>query len=60
MRMVLPVNWERCRATTVRYRLYACAGQIVRHVRQWTLKLNASRRGEIEEAIGSIRNCVLT
>ena len=60
MRMILPVKWERCRATTVRYRLYASAGQIVRHARQWTLKLNASRRGEIEEAIWSIRNCVLT
>ncbi len=33
MRMILPVKWERCRATTVRYRLYAVAGQIVHHAR---------------------------
>ena len=59
LRMVLPVKWERSRITTIRYRLYAVAGQIVHHARQWTLKLNANRRSELEEAIWSVRTCVL-
>ncbi len=59
MRMILPVKWERCRATTVRYRLYAFAGQIVHHARQWTIKLNADRRAELDQVNWSIQSCVL-
>ena len=59
MRMILQSAWERCRAITVRYRLYALAGQIVHHARQWTLKLNADHRAVFDQAIWSIRHCVL-
>ena len=59
LRMVLPAKWEKHRAPTIRYRLYAVAGQIVHHARQWTLKLNSDRRAELDEAIWSVRTCIL-
>ncbi|MYI89757.1 MAG: transposase [Gammaproteobacteria bacterium] len=59
MRRILPVKWESCRAVTIRHRLYAMAGQIVHHANQWTLKLNAGRRAQFEQAIASIRSCTL-
>ena len=42
MRMLLPAQWEACRATTIRWRLYALAGKVVRHGRSVTLKLTQS------------------
>ena len=51
MRMVLPIWWSPARAPTVRLRLYDVAGQIVRHTRQWTVKVNACHRQMMDEAL---------
>ena len=56
MRMVLPKLWSTARAPTVRLRLYDVAGQIVRHARQWTVKVNACHRKMIDEALNQVRN----
>lgn len=42
MRMYLPARFESCRAKTIRWRLYALAGKVVRHGRQVFLKLKAT------------------
>ena len=55
MRMVLPHGWSTARAPRVRLRLYDVAGQIVRHARQWTVKVNACHRQMIDEALDQIR-----
>ena len=55
MRMVLPVCWSTARAPRVRLRMYDVAGQIVRHARQWTVKVNACHRRMIDEALDEIR-----
>ena len=55
MRMVLPHGWSTARAPTVRLRLYDVAGQIVRHARQWTVKVNACHRQMMDEALDQIR-----
>ena len=44
MRMVLPDSLSTARAPTVRLRLYDVAALIVRHARQWTVKVNAGHR----------------
>jgi len=59
LRLTLPLQWERVCATTIRHRLYATAGQVVRHAREWTLKLSRHQRVTVEEAIWAIRRCVL-
>ena len=41
MRVMLPLRWMSCCTPTVRLRLYAVAGQIVRHPEQGTLKVCA-------------------
>ena len=56
MRMVLPIWWSTARAPTVRLRLYDVAGQIVRHARQWTVKVNACHRQMMDEALNQVRN----
>ena len=56
MRMVLPIGWSTARAPTVRLRLYDVAGQIVRHARQWTVKINAGHHQMIDEALNQVRN----
>ena len=55
MRMVLPIGWSTARAPTVRLRLYDVAGQIMRHARQLTVKVNACHRQMIDEALAQIR-----
>ena len=60
MQMNLPAEWVSWRATTLRYRLYALSDQFVRHARQRTRRLNAGRRAQLDEAIWSIRNSVLS
>ena len=55
MRMVLPHGWSTARAPRVRLRLYDVAGQIVRHARQWTVKVNACHRQMMDEALDQIR-----
>ncbi|MFQ3244147.1 MAG: hypothetical protein ACI9SP_000774 [Arenicella sp.] len=42
MRVLLPEQWEACRATTIRWRLYALAAKVVRHGRSVTLKVTQS------------------
>lgn len=56
MRMVLPMKWATARAPTIRMKLYAVAGQIVRHARQWTLNLGGGYLEIIEEAVLAIRS----
>ena len=55
MRMVLPQEWSTARAPTVRLRLYDVAGQLVRHARQSTVKINACHRQMMDEALAHIR-----
>ena len=59
MRMVLLIGWSTARAPTVRLRLYDVAGQIVRHARQWTVKVNAGHRQMMDEALDQIRGFLL-
>ena len=47
----------RCRAPTLRYRLYAVAGQIVEHSRQLVLKLDMRGKVQFDEVLWSIRTC---
>ena len=55
MRIVLPISWSTAHAPTVRLRLYDVAWQIVRHARQWTVKVNACHRQMMDEALDQIR-----
>ena len=55
MRMYLPVNFESCRAKTIRWRLYALAGKAVRHGRQVCLKLQASHHALLSEILASLQ-----
>ncbi len=55
----LPSAWQGRRAGTFRYRLYAMAGQVVRHARQWTLKVGPARPGLLEETLWRMRTCRL-
>jgi len=59
MRLSLPPAWHGRRADTFRYRLYAMAGQVVRHARQWTLKVGPARPGLPEETLWRMRTCWL-
>ena len=56
LRMVLPVCWESCRVTTVRWRLYALAGKVVRHGRRVTLKLRQAGLSLLAEVLSRIRS----
>jgi hypothetical protein len=55
MRMLLPAQWEACRATTIRWRLYALAGKVVRHGRSVTLKLTQSGVQLLAEILSRIK-----
>ena len=59
MRHLLPVRWAQSRATTVRWRLYALAGKIVNHGRQWSIKLSAVNRALLDEALQNLRRFAL-
>jgi len=59
MRLSLPPAWHGSRAGTFRHRLYAMAGQVVRHARQWTLKVGPARPGLLEETLWRMRTCRL-
>jgi len=39
MRALLPESLSRCRAPTLRHRLYSIAGKLVKSGRRWTLKV---------------------
>ena len=57
MRMTLPLVWYGKRAVTFRHRLYAIAGQVVRHGRQWTLKTDAADLKVLDEALWAMHPC---
>ena len=58
-RMVLPNSLSTARAPTVCLRLYDVAALIVRHARQWTVKVNACHRKVMDEALDHIRGFAL-
>ncbi|MYH92799.1 MAG: IS1380 family transposase [Acidimicrobiaceae bacterium] len=60
MRMKLPQEWYGVRAISFRHRLYAMAGQVVRHARQWTLKVSAAKLPVLEQSLWAIRRCSLS
>jgi hypothetical protein len=41
-RHVLPAQWARSRPKTLRFKVFAVAGRLVRHARQWILKLSSN------------------
>ncbi len=59
MRMVLSNSLSTARAPTVCLRLYDVAALIVRHARQWTVKVNACHRKVMDEALDYIRGFAL-
>jgi len=54
MRALLPVRFERCRAKTIRWRLYALAGKVVMHGRKLYLKVKASHRKLLTEVLTAL------
>lgn len=59
MRALLPSPWESCRAKTLRWRLYALAGKVVRHGRQIKLKLQHQHTEFLREILASINRFAL-
>ena len=59
VRMSLGTEWYGCRANTIRSRLYDMAGLVVRHARQWTLKVNSVDLKLLDETLWMIRTCRL-
>ena len=57
MRLSLPPEWRTRRAGTFRHRLYAMAGQVVRHARQRVLKAVPSSLGLLGEGPWRMRTC---
>ncbi len=59
LRMKLGLEWHGNRAGTFRSRLYDIAGLIVRHSREWVLKVNPVDLKLLDEALWMIRTCRL-
>ena len=59
MRQLLPVQWAQHRATTVRWRLYGLAGKLVRHGRQWTIKLSKVNQSLLASTLEHLRRFAL-
>lgn len=55
MRQLLPAPWEVCRAKTLRWRLFALAGKVVRHGRKIRLKLTSPNTQTLNAAMQSIQ-----
>jgi hypothetical protein len=55
LRELLPNSLSRCRAPTMRSRLYSIAGKLVKSGRQWTLKVQAMHIKLLEEVTLSLR-----
>lgn len=55
MRHLLPVRFESCRAKTIRWRLYALAGKVVKHGRNIYLKLQANHQLLLKEVLGAMQ-----
>ena len=54
MRALLPIRFERCRAKTIRWRLYALAGKVVMHGRKLYLKVTAAHRKLLAEVFSAL------
>jgi len=59
LRMLLPAQWEACRVTTIRWRLYALAGKVVQHGRSVALKLCQPGMQLLTEILSRIRESPL-
>ena len=59
MRHCLPTQWAQSRATTIRWRLYALAGKVIHHGRQWTLKLCEAHQALLNNALQTLRQFAL-
>ena len=59
MRQLLPEQWATSRANTIRWRLYALAGKLVRHGRQWTIKMSGVNRVLLDSVLQHLRQFVL-
>ncbi len=59
LRMTLGLKWYGNRAGTFRTRLYDMAGLIVRHSREWVLKVNPVDLQLLDETLWMIRTCRL-
>ena len=57
--MTLGLEWHGNRAGTFRTRLHDMAGLIVRHSREWVLKVNPVDRKLLDETLRMIRTCRL-
>ena len=55
MKMYLPSQFESCQAKTIRWRLYALAGKVVRHGRQVFLKLKTSHQNLLNDVLASLQ-----
>lgn len=56
MRMHLPNGYENCRAKTLRWRVYALAGKVVRHGRKIYLKLNTAHHDLLQHLFLSLKH----
>lgn len=55
LRIHLPARFASMRAKTIRWRIYALAGKVVRHGRKVYLKLKAAHHALLQEILGSLR-----
>ncbi|PIQ43658.1 MAG: hypothetical protein COV52_01200 [Gammaproteobacteria bacterium CG11_big_fil_rev_8_21_14_0_20_46_22] len=55
MRMHLPEGYENSRAKTIRWRLYALAGKVVRHGRKVYLKLSVTHHKLLQNICTSLQ-----
>ena len=56
IRHLLPVRFASCRAKTIRYRLYALAGKVIKHGRMIYLKLQAAHKQLLDEVLILLNN----
>lgn len=59
MRQLLPEQWAQRRVTTIRWRLYALAGKLVHHGRQWTIKMSDANQTLLNSVFQHLRRFVL-
>jgi hypothetical protein len=59
MRQLLPEQWAQNRVSTIRWRLYALAGKLVRHGRQWTIKMSDANQALLSRVLQHLRRFVL-
>lgn len=59
MRQCLPAQWAQSRVTTIRWRLYGMAGKLIRHGRQWTIKLSGANQALLNSTLQYLRRFAL-